>query len=505
MLGSAILQTLFFPSVENLVGTLALVFGWFVLSTLCVRESNVIFHPVSTLMMTGWSLFHFVLPMPLMLLDLKPLTSNLRVPVDTFLNQVAIVSVLALSHLCYTNTARGANPLRKLLRRTWFYVQPTDNQIWVSAALGLAGTIYNLFVFGALGTEMTDRGVMFHVASALGQFAWMPIVLLFPRFRSGITGADNGNKIYVLLYALVLSAIAISSNMRTFMYTGVILFFGMTFVGFLHGHYRIDEIVSPQRVGIGIVAGALLLGPLLDLGYAMVSIRGERSSISAEELIRRTLEIYSDDRLLAAAKANTTESIDTFKVGSYGWDESYLSNPILNRFVNYKISDNCIFYAQEIGYGNPVIREELWAQIVASLPNALLSALGYDLNRKFDTASYSIGDYLYSTAVSNRDVRGSFIISSMPGVGLAAWGYWYLLLLPPLFIILFLLFDSLADPNASMVIFSYLFFGLLVQILNYFNDRHVYTYEFRFVLRTYAEAVITFLISMRAVRTICNR
>ena len=83
--------------------------------------------------------------------------------------------------------------------------------------------------------------------------------------------------------------------------------------------------------------------------------------------------------------------------------------------------------------------------------------------------AFSFTDYLYSLSVNDPAVKGCAIIGTMPGLGMAIFGYWYLLIIVPVFVILFYMFDSFVNINNGKIIFSYLFFMMLILIVNNFN------------------------------------
>jgi len=505
VLFSALIQNLIFFSFENLFASFVLIYGWLLIKSVVLTSYNLKIYPVSFLMILGLSIFHFLLPMPLTLLEFKPVIYNLNVPFLTFFHQFLFVTTIVFTHKIYTHISRGKNLFRSVLIKTDFYRVPSNKLIWTTGILGLLATFYLYFIFGQWEKEVSDRNFMSYLANILAPYLWMPILLIFSKYRSIRNIKQNilkSNTKFIVFYSLLVIVISIVSNWRTVMFSGVLFFIILLFLGILLGYYKIQEFLSLKKIILIFTVIYFVFGPMIDLGYAMVIVRGERTKLTSSELLYKTINVYMDKETLDKAKIIGSSFLSNKLKKNNDWDEKYLNNIIINRFVNLKISDNCVYYATKIGYQNKQMKNELINQVEAFMPNILLGVFNIDPVKKNETLSYSIGDYLYSKAINDSTVRGSFVISSMPGVGLAIFGYWYLLIIIPLFIIIFAMFDSFVVRQNGKLIFSYLFFLLLVLSVNYFNDRHVFTYEIRFIFRTYFESVIVFIIYMKIMRVI---
>ena len=499
---SAILENVFFFSAVNFFASCVLVYGWWLIKSMVLTSNNLQLFPVSFFMILGLAIIHFILPMPLTLLEFNAVTFNLRVPFLTFFHHFLFVTIIVFTHFIYTRISNGKNILRVFLNRTNFYYQPTDRIIWITSFLGMFASFYNYFIFDAWQREATDRNFLYYINAILAQFIWMPLIIPFVKFRE-IKNNPNKNSIkYIILYSAFVFIIAIASNWRTLLFSGVVIVLSMILMGVLLQYYNLKKIFTAKKAILTLAIVLFAAGPMVDLGYAMVVVRHERVSLSAVEFINKTLSIYNNKDELERIKLVGSKGDGFNSIQSNVWDEEYLHNAIINRFVNLKISDNSLFFAEKLGYQNEIMQREFLNQLVALLPNAFYSFFSFDKAQKIDASSYSIGDLLYSLAVSDVSLRGSAVISSIPGVGMAIFGYWYLIVIFPVFIIIFTMFDSLAKLKNGRIIFSYLFFLMILTIINYFNDRHVFTFEFRFILRTYFESVIIFLIIMKIITSV---
>ncbi len=499
LLISILFEIIFFFSFENIIGSVSLLAGWFLLSTMLLTPYNLQNYPVSFLMILGMSVFQYLLPLPFTLFEFKPVTFNLRIPVITFFHHLMFAIAITATHKCYTGFTRRKNIFRIILRKTIFYNTPTDRIIWVTSLLGLFSSFYSYFIMGIWDMETADRSPLYYVMTILSGYIWMPLIILSPKYRQIQPERPSKTIKYVVAYSIFVFFVAIASNWRTVLFSGIFIVVGLFCYSLLLQQFTLRSVISPKKLILIVAAFIVITGPMVDIAQAMVIVRGERTELSAVDFLSRTIDTYNNKSELNAAKNETLLAINNNPFYSYEWNESYLSNIILNRLVNLKISDNCLYYANEIGYQNEQMQAEMLQQTIAFMPNVILSFFNVDIGGKIYAANYSIGDYLYGLAINSSSQLGSAIISSMPGVGMAIFGYWYILLIFPLFFIIFLMFDSLVDLKNENIVFSYLFFLLFTIIINYFNDRHVFVYEFRFVLRTYFETVLIFLITMKIV------
>nr|WP_319566127.1 hypothetical protein [uncultured Rhodoferax sp.] len=501
---SAIIEMIFFFTPENIFSALALVAGWYILEKITLTSYNLKYYPVSFFMLLGLGTFYFLLPLPLTLIEFKPVTFNLRVPYLTFLHHFLFLVAIVFTHKIYTNISNKKNIFRPLLKKTIFYQEPSNKIIWTSALFGLLFSFYNYFIAGVWQMDSTDRSFMYYLSTIMSVYIWMPLVILFPKMRYHQTENSRKNIKLIAFYSIFVFIIAIASNWRTILFSGFFIILTLFAIGLLLQHYKLSSIISPKRLMLLIVAFFIVTGPLIDLAQAMVIVRGDRSQLSAVEFLGRTIDTFSDKDTLNAARNKFLYEKDSNPLSSNEWDENYLSNIVLNRMVNLKISDNSMYYADIIGYQNNEMQDEMKRQLVALIPSVLIPLIGADINDKLFASSHSIGDYLYSLAINSTNALGSSVISSMPGVGLTIFGYWYLLILIPMFFTIFMMFDSFVHISNQRTYYSYFYFITAIGIINYFNDRHVYTHEFNFIFRNYFESILIFIITMKFMKFITS-
>ncbi len=494
-------EMVLFFSVENLFAISALVGGWVVISTV-LSQRNLLQYPVSFIMILGMAVLQYLLPLPLTLLELKPVTYNLRVPFLTFSHHFLFAVAIVITHKLYTIVVGRNNIFRALLKKTTFYQEPTNRIIWITSLLGLLAGFYSYFVMGIWHIERVDRDPLYYVMSSFSGFIWMPLIILFPKFRYYQPKNTDKTIKYVAMYSVFVILVAIVSNWRTTLFSGVFIIIGLFFLGLLLQQYKLWSIITPKKLVLLLVTFIVFSGPFLDLAQAMVIVRGDRVNLSPVEFFSRTIDVYNDKDKLETVRRSALRGANNNQFESGYWNENYLNNIVLNRMVNLKISDNCLYYADKIGSENSQMQSELANQIIALMSNVILGIFGISPEEKIRISNHSIGDALYGLAIHSESRFGSAIISSMPGVGMSIFGYWYLIMIIPLFALIFAMFDSLVNFKKGNIVFSYFFFLMFTIILNYFNDRHVFVSEFKFIFRDYFESVVIFLITMKTVRFI---
>jgi len=452
-------------------------------------------------MMIGFTFIYTVFPLPFTLIELKPLTYNLKIPIETFFQQFLLTNVLTLTFYLYRKTTHPNNWLKKILSKTSFYCQLSNTEIWISAIIGLFFTYYLYFIYGRWQNTLQQKSSLAIIAGFCVPFLWMPLMIPFRRLRYLNDKKVSGQNVAIILFSILVTIISIATNVRSILFTGVMMIILLYFVGFLFNYYNIKKEFSKTKLITILFSIILAGGPLIDLGYAMVIVRQERYDTKTSDFLKKTIEIYQDkDKLELAKRISLREN--NMASNSDSWDESYLNNFLLNRYCNYKIADNCLYYGEKLGYSSPKMRENLKFQIFAFVPDVMLKIFGITPSLKREVSSYSLTDYLYSLASKNSSVKGSFILGNLSGLGMSLWGYWYLVLIIPLFYCIFFLFDSLALVKNKKIFFSFFFFVNVVEIFNYFNNHHVYTYEIRWILRTYIEGIIFFLLTIKIIKTI---
>jgi hypothetical protein len=217
-----------------------------------------------------------------------------------------------------------------------------------------------------------------------------------------------------------------------------------------------------------IVVGMLLVGPLSDLATAMQIARASRGQIDAVAMIEKTVEVWHRPFLIEAYRAQD------WKAAQYKrYDEAYIANPILSRFVETKFYDNALYFAKTISTEDSRLRLEkitvdsFWL----ALPVPLAKFIGLDV-RKADM-QFSGGDYM--AYLSQGVPLGSFLTGSALAQGIVLLGPSFPLVYALICCILFWLMDLLSRrapgdrstiaPVAMMNIFHFFLYGITADSL----------------------------------------
>jgi hypothetical protein len=224
--------------------------------------------------------------------------------------------------------------------------------------------------------------------------------------------------------------------------------FGFTSVGFSYLLGSLIGVFNPKFFTFRNFAAAvfgiwLLVGPLADLRTAMVIVRDERADITAEQLLNRTFETYSDKD---AIRTRQQDDIQQTLIDPE-WDERYLDNVFTARFANVKFNDLSLERAQWVGEYNSEMQEFAYSYLIGALPDPLIKFFNFDVDK--ETAyGMSTGDFLYLVGGGSGFSNG-YRVGHFAGTGMATFGWWYLAILGVAMIPIYFLFDKFQQKKLS--------------------------------------------------------
>ena len=498
----SLIEFVFFPSLEILYAIIVSIIGCVICRKIVFTSYNLLHYPVSTLAITFYVFFFMVMPMPATLLELKPVSYNLYDVVNTYTNLLTLEVALIVTHLLYKLIVGNKNFIRTIFYKTNFFACFTSSELWTIILISLLLYIYRIWNQGlydeyarntatSLPTELYILNLLF------GESYQLVSIFYFRKF--GIIKQPYIIKNWAIILIAVLSLIVgIASNMRT----ASVLVFANTFFLFIvyviYVQFNYQAYFKPKILISVIILVYFFFGPFMDISKAMLVNRGDRYGVSGAEMLSTTLDTYSqiqnEDASLRFIEDNPNKK-------DIIWDEEYLSNDILNRFCSIKILDETLFHAQRIGYANAEMRQELLLKLFDSFPSIVKSWLGITIPDNF--RMHSLTDKLYNLSVHSYSPftpMGGVKVGTLQGLGLALFGYWYLILIIPVFIIIFFLLDATVCFKDGRIRFSLWFFANIILCCYYFSDRHYYSYELRFIMRTYIESVVFYLIAINIVK-----
>lgn len=485
LLMSIIGELIFFPSLANFIGCL--------MALLCLKIFLILFkrqiilqYPFSFCMFLSMFLYRYI-PLIATLFEGKPISYGFEIPFETFIFETLlfVTGALAYYFACYNNGKIKNNIINKALFKLNFFDVDT-RAIWCLGFLGIAVRLYN---FNAGEVEFGDVGGKF--ISALNYLMLAPIVLFFPTLLNLKKDPFNQKKLWMYIFAI--TALNIASNSRQNIIAPFGLYLLLYFLYMLQQKIQLTSVLSPKKIMLILFIVFFGFGILADLSLAMLKNRAIRSDISKTELFQQTLITFQDDKEMSQLRA--TARGEKFTIDSHatnynqGWTEDYIDNFMLNRYANIRISDETIYLANKVGYGNDAMQTNFNNKVLDIFPTNFLFFLGVDKDKS--KTVYSSGDYLYFLA-SNIGL-GGFRVTSHIGDGLANFGIIYF---PLQFICWFLVFKLL---NCFIFFTSkgevYSVFGLMnvFIFLGMFRNANGIVLDISYVIRGFWQSCFTYL------------
>jgi hypothetical protein len=429
-------------------------------------------------------------------LSLRPLVYNLQVPEITFalcaLFQISLL--VALFIFLSSSTLRSAS--RKINRRVFVRMGimqvPSRGQLWMIGLFGSAAMLFsgmNGYIedkqYGNVGTKFL---------AGFEYLAFAPFILpvrnkIFPSL--GASSSANLSVWPLLGYFVLIAFIAIIRNSRGAFMLGIANLGVGALLLMLLGQLRVTA-----RLRRGLAVGALivlLFAPIMaDLAIAMVLVRGERTTTSGTELVSLTLSAFSDKQALENYRSREEDKL----VGNGKYEENYLENPFVARFVNIKFFDNTLSYV-DVRAG--AYAEELWAvtfdKILALLPNPVLGGLGISINKQ--NLEFSIGDVLYLYDSQDAYALGSYRTGSPIGHGMGLMGPLMFIATVPIFILMFMAVQSLTLVRGTFLTISPLILLELMPIVT-MSAGDSLLLPISFMLRTLPQNILIYWLVFQA-------
>lgn len=425
------LQLILFWSIANFMAVFCVIFAWVLISKSFLRAGIINNFPISSFLVLAFTLTQFYLPLVFTLLEGKAIVYNLELPYEVFLHSTLCLIVLTSSHLFYRWIRRKKNNrLQSLLKQSSFFHTPTNRQLWIMGFLGLLSMFYIHFYAPSVGREVS--GFLDKSIQGLIPFTYSPFFILVGKLYGNKETVSRNQITSLLIFTALLFVVSIGRNSR-----GSFIF-GFTSIGFsyilglLLGMFK-PNFFTVKNIVIIFCAYFLLSGPIADISTAMVLVRGQRNDMSRSELVAMTLEAFNDKKAIAQYRSSSIAAKND-------WDENYMDNIFLARFCNIKYNDASLIQANKLGNNNSAMFQFSVDKAWATLPEPILSGLGIEVD-KAEINSASFGDFLYHKAGADANALGTYRTGHFAGTGMAAFGWWYLLILGVFIFPIFLLFD----------------------------------------------------------------
>lgn len=487
-------EMIFFPSTANMFGCIMAIIALFIF-LFFFNEKFIRLYPFVFCIYLSMFMYRY-LPLIATLIENKPITFGFESPFETFFYEIVLflVSSLAVYLACPTHVQKTKNNFIKegLYKLKFFEITPAI--LWGMGFLGLLSMLYNISKGDAQIGDTIGRFI-----AGLNYLMFAPVCLFFPFLLK----IKYTNTKYVFLYTAFIILINLASNKRHLIITpigtiGILFIFHLIFK-----NIRITQIITPVKIvfiGAIVYLGINLLNTvstaMLYTRQTLLYTEELRDSADKMETFAFTLETLQNEQLMKQLKESKNENIYGTYTPTYaqGWTEQYVSNFLLSRYANMRITDQTIYYAHKRGFANMAMQESLLNSILYLLPSPVLNFLNIQLDKT--EMDYSRGDFLHGTGY------GNYVVTSHVGDGLATFGHWYFLVQ---FVVYFIMFKAincftyyttngfLYAPFAVMDVFGFL--GKFRNAQGIFSD-------LGFLFRGFFQIIVTYLIIYHVIRYI---
>jgi hypothetical protein len=427
------LEIIFFPQIENIIGIFVTFFSFQLFKLFVFKREIICQSPFSFLAMLGLFLFMY-LPILATLCDGHPISFGMIQPIKTFCLQFIYFCITILAFHFSNRFSKKHRGISKLLNRVGYFTPPTHKQIWILGFLGILPKIY--LMLNQFGEEMTTGGGF---ANMLSFFAYAPVTLLFHELYGG-KKYNHPKQVY--FYIAFLAVLGIATNSRNQVLYVLATWLLISMIHFII-YKPIISVKSLRKTFGTIIFIALFIPVLADLAFAMVTVRGERYGITAQELFKKTWELYTDKEQLNKLKnlADRDTRIMALQNMRTNWNEYYVNNIFLQRLCNYRVVDATIYHAENAGIPNSTMQEDLITKLKITYPTPIVQLLFGNIKK--ENYQYSPMDLLLAKS-QNTANRESFLVGGDVGLGFSYFGYWYFIIQYIIYFVTFYLMNQLS-------------------------------------------------------------
>lgn len=436
---STLLQLLLFFDLDNLWTSLLLVWGNLLGFGYGLRQSLLKEHPVSALMILGYTISYFSLPPIGQIMGFNPVTLNLDYPlIDASYALIGLLAIIA-GHVLYRRSVVLSlirNTVRtQFYQKIGFFREPRIAQLWILGFYGALGLLLSR------PNTLEDRSVVEALMIGFRPFVYLPfLMLLLPAWteRKAVSGIHLA---FLWPYTAMLLILSFIANSRAYLLVGFaslgIIYFYMVLVG----RVPVPK-VRRRSLALAIVAITLVTGPVARLSMSMVLVRSDRHELSPAQLMYATWNTFLHEDVTARYAefwALYSQNPDT--------RENYFDNLFLNRLGNLRFVDLAVNNSLRLGPGGAGRFAETEAYKVASiLPAPVLQVLLPDVDKRWYTSGSS-GDFLLYEATGNSRVIGGYRTGSLLVNLNLIFGIFWPLVLACLAAVLFAVSDALCKPE----------------------------------------------------------
>jgi len=360
-------------------------------------------------------------------------SDNLRQPLVTFSLLAMYQAIALVCHALYriliSTSATNSNKsglFRSMLDALGVYATPSVINIWIMGGIGL---------FSLLLSYVSP------VANGLSFLAWTPFLIPLYVQQLGSTYCNaKRNYLFLVAYSALVALMAMAFNARGMMLTGLAT---VSLLFLLVGMRSHKAITAPMLLKFGMIGllGAALSWPASNMVTAMVIARKDKFKVPLTQMVTKTIDNFLDPEKLAEYNKQVI-----VKELRSSYDETYVANPMVARFVITKFHDNAIYFSGKISDKGS---DEVWRVsqdfFWATLPQPWLDALKIDVDK--DKMYFSMGDVLVNLAVGQP--LGGEKTGSIFGQGWVMFGNFFPVIYFFMCLVLFAVIDIFSTRTAT--------------------------------------------------------
>lgn len=373
------------------------------------------------------------------LIDGNTLVYSLITPVETYFHRLVFAILLVISFNVASNRSGISlnESMSNLSLRMGLNYDFSAKAVWCFGLFGLASFFLK---FAGL------PDVLGKIVDAFQFMTWAPFIMVVKQYEYKTSKQFNNRLLAIYYLFMILMSLVTNSRMAMLGPIGVILSTWLLLL--INGKVIIDTKLLRRGLIISIV-GLFVLGVFLDISTAILMSRKGRATASFDEIVTDTYKNFQDKEALDRFRVNVL-TLDEGLSATAIWQENYLRNPFLGRFVQIKFDDN-LFYRVSL-YSNDtkaLLRQITIDKVLVIFPQPILNLFNVTLEKKY-LNSFSTGDIM--DVLSGQGFLGGFKTGSIPANGYAIMGWWYPLCLFVIYYFIFAIYAGLVSLPAKYFI-----------------------------------------------------
>lgn len=442
LLVGCFLEIVFFTSMENFLGCVSSIYGWYLISVCCIRREYLKKYPLPTLVMFGLGVCYSVLPILVTLVEGKPVSFNFQVPYLTYYNQIISMTVITVAFRLAIRLYKPNCILNRLWNKIGYMTVPSEKQIWI---LGLLGLISLLSIMSEMGEEheyQASGNFWRIVIKVLSGFSLAPICLYFKYLYGDHTPAKT--KRFVKYYIVVLMILGFATTRRMLIFNSIVTVACIYLFLIIYNNRRI---FTAKNTILVIVIAFLVTGPVAEIAMAMILNRhfGGTASQTAEAVWK----LYNDKKTLHKAYQMKMAMTDNGGDNSQSWSEYYVDNIFLDRFCNLRTIDGTLYNAQKAGFGCNEGRKYYESYWINEIPSFITNSLGLEK----DVRGTATDQMVNKNFADNKYSLFGCKVGGETGIGLWMFGYSYYIIALMTYIVIFYFLCSFVNISRVGILF----------------------------------------------------